>query len=42
MTMYNTTEVINVAHGTVMAEIPSSKPTSGANAISMMLSFNAT
>jgi hypothetical protein len=42
ITMYSTTDVISVSHGTVMAEIPSRKPTRGAKAITMMLSFRAT
>ena len=42
ITMYKTTEVISVSHGTMMAEMPSKKPTSGAKAMTMMLSFKAT
>jgi hypothetical protein len=42
ITMYSTTEVSSVAHGTVIADMPKSKPTSGAKAITMMLSFKAT
>jgi hypothetical protein len=42
ITMYSTTDVSKVSHGTVMAEMPSKKPTSGANANTMMLSFSAT
>ena len=42
MTMYSTTEVSKVSHGTVMAESPSKNATRGANAITMMLSFSAT
>jgi len=42
ITMYSTTDVINVSQGTVMAEMPSRKPTRGAKAITMMLSFRAT
>ena len=40
--MYRTTEVSNVSHGTVIADRPSRKATSGANATIMMLSFSAT
>ena len=42
ITMYKTTEVSSVSQGTVIAEMPSRKPTSGAKATTMMLSFNAT
>ena len=42
ITMYSTTEVSSVSHGTVMAEMPSRKATSGAKATIMMLSFSAT
>ena len=42
MTMYNTTEVMSVSHGTMMADSPKRKATSGANATTMMASFNAT
>ena len=41
-TMYRITEVNNVSQGTVMAEIPSSRPTMGAKAKIMMVSFKAT
>jgi hypothetical protein len=42
MRIYKTTEVMSVAQGTVIAEIPSSKPTSGAKAKTIIVSFNAT
>ncbi len=42
MTMYSTTDVSSVSQGTVMADMPNKKATSGANAMTMMLSFNAT
>ena len=40
--MYITTEMNSVSHGTAMAEMPSSRPTMGANAKIMMASFSAT
>ena len=40
--MYSTTDVNSVAHGTVIADMPSSSATSGAKANTMMLSFSAT
>ena len=42
MTMYSTTEANKVSHGTVIAEMPSRKATSGAKAKIMIVSFNAT
>ena len=42
ITMYRTTDVISVSQGTVIAEMPSRKPTRGAKATTMMLSFSAT
>ena len=42
ITMYSTTEVSRVSHGTVMADTPSKNATSGAKASTMMLSFSAT
>ena len=41
-TMYSATDNISVAHGTVMDEMPSSRPTMGAKATSMIASFSAT
>ena len=40
--MYSATEVTKVAQGTVIAERPSKKPTSGAKANTMMVSLSAT
>ena len=40
--MYSSTETSSVLHGTVMAEIPSSKATIGAKAKTMIRSFSAT
>jgi len=40
--MYSATEASSVSHGTAMADRPSKKPTSGANATTMMLSLSAT
>jgi hypothetical protein len=40
MTMYNTTDVSSVPHGTVIAEMPSSSPTSGAKATTMIVSLS--
>ncbi len=40
--MYSATDVSSVSQGTVMAERPSKKATSGANATIMMLSLSAT
>ena len=42
ITMYSTTDVISVPHGIVMAEMPSSSATIGANAKIMIVSFRAT
>ena len=42
ITMYNTTEVNKVSHGTLIADMPSSRPTSGANANTMIVSLSAT
>ena len=41
-TMYSTTEIRSVAHGTAIEATPSSSPTSGANANTMMRSLSAT
>ena len=40
--MYITTDMKSVSHGTVMAEMPSSRPTMGAKANTMIVSFSAT
>ena len=40
--MYSTTDVINVSHGTTMADMPSSKATIGAKANTMIASLSAT
>ena len=40
--MYSTTDTSSVAHGTVMADSPSKNATSGAKAITIMLSLSAT
>ena len=40
--MYSTTEVSNVPQGTMMAEMPSNRPTNGAKATTMTVSFSAT
>ena len=42
MTMYNTTEVNSVLHGTVIDEMPSNRPTMGAKAKIMIVSLSAT
>ena len=42
MTMYRTTEVNSVSHGTLIEAMPSSSATIGANAKIMMRSFSAT
>ena len=42
MTMNSTTEITSVSHGTVIAESPSSRPTIGAKATTMMASLSAT
>ena len=42
ITMYITTDVKSVSHGTVMDEMPSSRPTMGAKAKIMIVSFSAT
>ena len=42
MTMYSTTEVNSVSHGTTIADSPSSRPTMGAKAKIMMASLSAT
>src|SRR5690606_6365733 len=41
-TMYNPTDSSSVAHGTVMDDSPSSSPTIGANANTMIASLSAT
>ena len=41
-TIYSTTEINSVAHGTAIEATPSSRPTSGANANTMMTSLSAT
>ncbi|MNQ89456.1 hypothetical protein D3C85_1047640 [compost metagenome] len=40
--MYRPTDTNNVSHGTVMADSPSNRPTNGAKANTMMVSFSAT
>ena len=40
--MYRPTDTSSVAHGTVMDDRPSSRPTMGAKANTMMVSFSAT
>ena len=40
--MYSTTESTSVSHGTVIADRPSSRPTMGAKANTMMVSLSAT
>ena len=42
MTMYRATDTSSVSHGTVMDDRPSSRPTMGAKAKTMMVSFSAT
>ena len=41
-TIYNTTEISRVSQGTLIEATPSSRPTSGANANTMMTSLRAT
>ena len=41
-TMYSATEMMSVSHGTVIDDMPSSRPTMGAKANTMMVLFNAT
>ena len=40
--MNSTTDNASVSHGTTMEEMPSSRPTMGAKATSMMVSLSAT
>ncbi|KAG0921632.1 hypothetical protein G6F31_020247 [Rhizopus arrhizus] len=42
MTMYKPTDTSKVSHGTVIDDRPSSRPTMGAKANTMMVSFKAT
>jgi hypothetical protein len=42
MTMNSTTDRKRVSHGTVIAEMPSNRPTIGAKANTMMVSLSAT
>ena len=40
--MYSTTDSSSVSHGTMIADRPSNRPTIGAKANTMMVSFSAT